>query len=127
MKIGWSELNNVQQAGQYPFRDGVITVLELEIAIWRKHPNALFTLMRKNPISDRVEYVLGKHECNTSAFYSFGMPGTDYMLELTDPMGFNKNPALGGVSGKLSSLFTFASGPTSTTSTPGTTAQRKAN
>ena len=62
MKIGWSDLNNVQEAGQYPFRHGVITVLELEIAIWRKHPTALFTLMRKNPIRDRVEYVLGKHE-----------------------------------------------------------------
>jgi hypothetical protein len=62
LRIGWSDLNNVQEAGQYPFRDGVITVLELEIAIWRKHPEALFTLMRKNPIRDRVEYVLGKHE-----------------------------------------------------------------
>ena len=62
LKIGWSDLNNVQEAGQYPFRDGVITVLELEIAIWRKHPEALFTLMRKNPIRDRVEYFLGKHE-----------------------------------------------------------------
>ncbi len=61
-KIEWSDLNNVQEAGQYPFRDGVITVLELEIAIWRKHPTAMFTLMRKNPIHDRVEYVLGKHE-----------------------------------------------------------------
>jgi hypothetical protein len=40
----------------------VITVLELEIAIWRKDPEALFTVMRKNPIRDRVEYVLGKHE-----------------------------------------------------------------
>jgi len=29
-----SDLNYVQEAGQYPFRDGVITVLELEIAIW---------------------------------------------------------------------------------------------
>ena len=46
----------------YPFRDGVITVLELEIAIWRKHPEALFALMRKNPIRDRVEYVLGTPE-----------------------------------------------------------------
>ena len=61
LRIGWSDLNNVQEAGQYPFRDGVITVLELEIAIWRKHPEALFTLMSKNPIRDRVEYVLGKH------------------------------------------------------------------
>ena len=62
MKIGWPDLNNVQEAGQYPFRDGVITVLELEIAIWRKHPNALFTLMRKNPIRQGVEYVLGTPE-----------------------------------------------------------------
>ena len=62
MKIGWSDLNNVQEAGQYPFRDGMITVLELEIAIWRKHPNALFTLMRKNPIRQGVEYVLGTRE-----------------------------------------------------------------
>ena len=62
MKIGWSDLNNVQVAGQYPFRDGVITVLELEIAIWRKHPKALFALMRKNPIRNGVEYVLGRPE-----------------------------------------------------------------
>ena len=62
LKIGWSDLNNVQEAGQYPFRDGMITVLELEIAIWRKHPNALFTLMRKNPIRQGVEYVLGTPE-----------------------------------------------------------------
>jgi hypothetical protein len=38
---------------------GVITVLELEITIWRKHPNALFTLMRKNPIRDRVDTFWG--------------------------------------------------------------------
>ena len=62
LKIGWSDLNDVQEAGQYPFRDGVITIQELEIAIWRRHPEALFTLMRKNHIRDRVEYFLGKHE-----------------------------------------------------------------
>ena len=62
MKIGWSDLNYVQEAGQYPFRDGVITVLELEIAIWGKHPKALFALMRKNPIRQSVEYVLGSPE-----------------------------------------------------------------
>jgi len=59
MQIGWSYLNHVQQAGQYPFRDGVIIVLEPEIEIWRKHPKTLFDLMRKNPIHNRVEYVLG--------------------------------------------------------------------
>ena len=62
MKIGWSDLNNAQEAGQYSFRDGVIIVLELEIAIWRNHPKALFALMRKNPIRQSVEYVLGSPE-----------------------------------------------------------------
>jgi hypothetical protein len=46
LKIEWSDLNNVQEAGQYPFRDGVITVLELELAIWRKDAEALFTVNR---------------------------------------------------------------------------------
>jgi hypothetical protein len=40
----------------------VINVSELEIAIWRKHPKALFALMRKNPIRKGVEYVLGASE-----------------------------------------------------------------
>jgi hypothetical protein len=40
MKVAWSDLNNVQEAGCYPFRDGSITVLETEIAVWRSHPNA---------------------------------------------------------------------------------------
>ena len=62
MKIGWSDLNNAQEAGQYSFRDGVIIVLELETAIWRNHPKALFALMRKNPIRQSVEYVLGSPE-----------------------------------------------------------------
>jgi hypothetical protein len=62
LKIGWSDLNNAQEAGQYPFRDGVIIVLELEIVIWRNHPKALLALMRKNPIRQSVEYVLGSPE-----------------------------------------------------------------
>ena len=59
LKVGWLDLNYVQEAGQYPFRDGMITVLELEIAVWRQHPKAVFALMRKHPIHQNVEYVLG--------------------------------------------------------------------
>jgi len=61
-KVSWADLDNVPEAGSYPFRDGVVTVLELEITIWRSHPNALFRLMKKNPVRDQVEYVLGKYE-----------------------------------------------------------------
>jgi hypothetical protein len=48
MKVTWSDVNNVQEAGHYPFRDGVIAILAMEIAIWRNRPDALFTLRRKN-------------------------------------------------------------------------------
>ena len=59
MKITWSDLNNVQEAGRYAFRDGFITILETEMAIWRSNPNVRFNLMRKNPVRNQIEYVLG--------------------------------------------------------------------
>lgn len=62
MKVSWSDLNKVHEAGRYPFRDGFITVLETELAFWRTHPSALFSLYIKYPIRDQVEYVLGMPE-----------------------------------------------------------------
>jgi hypothetical protein len=49
----------VDTEGRYPFRDGFITVLEIELAVWRSDPNAQFQLMRKNPIQGQIEYLLG--------------------------------------------------------------------
>jgi hypothetical protein len=60
MKISWSDLNNVQEAGDYPFRDGIITVTFAEIATWKKDPGARFLLMRKHPIQRAFRYVLGR-------------------------------------------------------------------
>ena len=60
MNISWSDLNGVDQAGEYPFRDGTITVTFAEIAVWKKEPDAQFQLMRKNPIRGQISYVLGK-------------------------------------------------------------------
>jgi hypothetical protein len=36
MNVSWSDLSNVDQAGEYPFRDGTITVTFAEIAVWKK-------------------------------------------------------------------------------------------
>ena len=66
MKLAWSDLNNVREPGRYPFRDGFITVLEIELAIWRSNPNARFDLMRKNPIHNEIEYVLGNPSENVA-------------------------------------------------------------
>jgi hypothetical protein len=50
MNISWRDLNNVQEAGDYPFRDGTISVTFAEVAIWKNDPSAQFQLMRKHPI-----------------------------------------------------------------------------
>ena len=60
MNLSWSDLNKVQEAGDYPFRDETITVTFAEVAIWKKNPGAQFQLMRKYPIQSAFRYVLGK-------------------------------------------------------------------
>ena len=60
MNISWSDLNNVQEAGDYPFRDGTISVTFAEVAISKINPGAQFQLMRKYPIQAEFKYVLGE-------------------------------------------------------------------
>lgn len=60
MNVSWSDVNNVQEAGDYPFRDGTVTVTFAELAIWKNNPNAQFELMRKHPLRNAPGYVLGK-------------------------------------------------------------------
>ena len=60
MNLSWSDLNKVQEAGDYPFRDGTISVTFAEVAIWKSNPGAQFQLMRKHPIQAEFKYVLGK-------------------------------------------------------------------
>jgi hypothetical protein len=60
MNVSWDDLNRVNEPGQYPFRDGTITVTFAEIAIWKGKPHAEFQLMRKNPVQNQIVYLLGK-------------------------------------------------------------------
>ena len=60
MNVSWRDLNNVQQAGDHPFRDGTITVTFAEVTIWKNAPNAQFQLMRKHPIKNAAAYLLGR-------------------------------------------------------------------
>ena len=60
MNLSWDDLNNVQEAGDYPFRDGTITVTFAEIAVWKNNPAARFQLMRKHPIQGAFKYALGR-------------------------------------------------------------------
>ena len=60
MNVSWSDVNNVRETGDYPFRDGSITVTFVEMTIWKNNPNAQFQLMRKHPIQGAPRYVLGQ-------------------------------------------------------------------
>ena len=60
MNVSWTDLNNVQEPGNYPFRDGTITVTFAEFTVWKNNPHAQFQLMRKHPIQSAPGYVLGK-------------------------------------------------------------------
>jgi hypothetical protein len=59
MNISWRDLDGVTEAGRHPFRGGTIEVLEIELAHWKRNPDAVFRLMRKNPVRGQIEYVLG--------------------------------------------------------------------
>jgi hypothetical protein len=60
MNISWSDLNNVHESGDYPFRDGTITVTFVELTAWNRNPSVKFQLMRKHPLQGAFRYVLGR-------------------------------------------------------------------
>jgi hypothetical protein len=60
MDIAWHDIGGVREAGRYPFRDGTVELLEIEIAHWKRCPDAVFRLLRKHPVRGTVEYVLGE-------------------------------------------------------------------
>lgn len=59
MRVSWSDVGRVQEPGDYPFRDGTITITFAELSVWKLRPEGNFRLMRKNPIQDIPRYVLG--------------------------------------------------------------------
>lgn len=61
MRVFWSDLDNVQEAGDVPFLDGLVTLTFAELAVWKVAPNTAFRLMRKHPVINGVpHYVLGE-------------------------------------------------------------------
>jgi hypothetical protein len=60
MNVSWHDLNNIDAPGDYPFRDGTITVTFAEIATWKADPGAQFQLMRKYPLEETARYALGR-------------------------------------------------------------------
>jgi hypothetical protein len=91
MNISWSDLNNVQEPGEYPFRDGTINVTFSELATWKKNPNVQFRLMRVHPIQGLFKYVLGQQE-------TLAAPDNKLIYESSngDSWWLNRDPVAGG-------------------------------
>ena len=43
--VTWQDVGSPTEPGNYQFTDGMITDRADEIAIWQKHPNAMFTVV----------------------------------------------------------------------------------
>jgi hypothetical protein len=54
-KIGWIDVDQVRETGEYTFRDGVITIKRKHLDIWKESPDATFTLVRFLPATSGLQ------------------------------------------------------------------------
>jgi len=69
-KITWQKAGRVTAPGRYMFRFGWLTVAAEDLAVWRQHPDAMFTLvpMPLNAGASADEAVDGTEEFHLGAF-----------------------------------------------------------
>jgi hypothetical protein len=61
-KVTWAQVGRVAEPGRYLFTFGWLTVAAEDLAIWRQHPGAAFTLVIQSPTEGVEEYHLGAFE-----------------------------------------------------------------
>jgi hypothetical protein len=57
--VTWRDVGSPIQPGNYQFTNGMVTVTANEIAVWQKHPDAMFTVAA---LSRPGHYGLGEYE-----------------------------------------------------------------
>jgi hypothetical protein len=45
-RIAWTDVDKVEEVGEYAFRDGVIIIKRKYLDVWKRNPNATFGLVR---------------------------------------------------------------------------------
>ena len=80
-KISWQKAGRVSEPGRYMFRFGWLTVTADDIAVWRRYPDARFTMLQipksstpntseqapREAVEDADEYHLGTFELPTAS------------------------------------------------------------
>ena len=54
-KIAWIDVDQISEPGEYDFRDGIIRIKRKELEIWKKDPDAKFTLVRFIPTTGAIQ------------------------------------------------------------------------
>lgn len=62
MKISWRDVNETEEPGNFPFQGGYLSIKASEIAIWKEHPDAVFTVVPFQATVGPKRCVLGSYE-----------------------------------------------------------------
>jgi len=57
-KIAWTDVDKVEEVGEYAFRDGVIIIKRKHLDVWKRSPDATVTLVRFVSASTPPKYGL---------------------------------------------------------------------
>ena len=58
-KVTWAQVGRVAESGRYLFTFGWLTITDADLAVWRRYPDAAFTLVGQSPTEAVEEYRLG--------------------------------------------------------------------
>jgi hypothetical protein len=61
MEIRWRDIGYTEEPGDYSFRGIIVQVDARQIAIWKEHPGAIFTLRSTDPVAAPNRYVLASY------------------------------------------------------------------
>ncbi len=72
-KVSWQQVGCVTEPGRYMFTFGWLTVAAQDLTIWRKFPDAAFTVVRtaaaqEGVAPEGIEQVSGEEEFHLGAF-----------------------------------------------------------
>ncbi len=59
MALRWRDVGYLAAAGRVPWADGDVEIEPRHIAIWQKHPEAVFTVVVGSVFNSRKVYILG--------------------------------------------------------------------
>jgi hypothetical protein len=61
-KVNWSQVGRVAEPGRYMYKFGWLTITAEELAVWKRYPNAAFTLYRPSVSETEDDFRLGAFE-----------------------------------------------------------------